>query len=210
MFFSICTNDSIPDTLSIDRTYRNRRRLLLHCPAAPAISRVVRAAHEPPTESVPAARHDGWRATLYDAPFQSGHERTELAFAASARLLCGSRAASGSRNAESTASKLRSSQDGPKRSETTSDLACAKSFPSDTAGSSVYERCSPPRAVSAAPARLTACRRVQSDLFRKPRPIPTPAHSPRIASPVERSSQNNKTTRGGLLRTSLISAADDP
>jgi hypothetical protein len=77
-FFSICTNDSIPDTLVIDRTYET----VAGISSAAMPSRVFASGErgpEPPFGSVPAARHDGWRAYLYDAPLLPGRERIELA-----------------------------------------------------------------------------------------------------------------------------------
>ena len=70
-FFSICTNDSIPDTLVVDRTYETVAGSDSHCPAALRFSPSGRAAASHRQESVPAVRHDGWRAFIHDAPFWS-------------------------------------------------------------------------------------------------------------------------------------------
>jgi hypothetical protein len=153
-FFSICTNGTFPDTLDIDRMYEPVAGSSCIALPLPLIKRAVRAAHEPPTESICAGRHDGWRATIHDAPFQSSRERIELAFPAIARQLAADERHS-AQEASSPGSEAPDSHDGSNLSEMTCRQRCTWSFPSDTAGSRRLKRRSPqPRFLRYGP-RLT-------------------------------------------------------
>jgi hypothetical protein len=79
-------------------------------------------------------RIDEWRATLYDAPFESGPESAHLAFVAISRKFA-ALDRHPAREASSLGSEARSSQHGSRGSETNSRLPCARSIPSDSAPS---------------------------------------------------------------------------
>jgi hypothetical protein len=79
-------------------------------------------------------RIDEWRATLYDAPFESGPESAHIAFAAISRKFA-ALDRHPAREASSLGFESRSSQHGSRGSETNSRLPCARSIPSDTAPS---------------------------------------------------------------------------
>jgi hypothetical protein len=203
-FVSICTNDSFPDTLGIDRTYETVAGLSC-MPCRRRLPRARRAAYEPSTESVRAARHDGWRATIYDAPVESGHERIGRVFAPISRHFA-AEDRDPARKASSLGCEARSSHDGSNRSETNSRLPCARSFPSDAPGSGAFQRrFPPPRSQRRRPRLLPHAERPVREQYRSFTCSP-----PRVSIASREIVTNNKTTRGSPLRTSLISAGRRP
>ena len=160
-FFSICTNDSIPDTLAVDRTYETVAGFSIDRPAAPAFSRAASAAasHGPGQY----LRRDtmGGERFLYDAPFWLGRERIELAEAEVARHYCGRSVALGSRNFEPwpASSFVR---DGTKRGETTPDCPVrSRSRATRPVRASMLRRSPPRRLTRGAGLVRPACRRLQ-------------------------------------------------
>ena len=138
-------------------------------------------------QSLRAVRHNGWRATIYDAPVESGEKRIGHAFAAISRHFA-ARDRAPARAVPSPGREARSSQGGSNRSETNSRLPCARSFPSHAAASCGFSRSFPRRPPGGAD---PACCRMPSNLLTSNRD-PTPAHPPAYRSPVQRSSRITK------------------
>ena len=141
-FFSICTNDSFPDTLYLDRTYETVAGF--SCIPLP-----------PPLIGERQERTTSRRQSHYVRRDTMGGERSYTMLRLSLvmrELSLPSQRLTGkslsdewhsARKSPSLGSEARSSQDGSKRSETTSSLPCARWSPSDTAGSSAFKRRSP-------------------------------------------------------------------
>jgi hypothetical protein len=110
------------------------------------------------------------------------------------------------RKASSLGCEVRSSQDVSNRSETNSRLPCARSFPSDAAGSRGYEQRFPqPRSPRRGPRLVPHAERLSRKQYRSDSSSP-----PRVSFASREIVTNNKTARGCLLRTSLISAGRRP
>ena len=202
-FVSICTNGSFLDTLGVDRTYET----------VAGVSRIV----QPP----PSRRRPGPRAgdmvkacggdmmsgerqytMLRLSPALSALTLPSQRSPANLRLLIGSRL----EKARARVSEARSSEHGSCGSETNSRLPCARSIPSNKAPScgSELPLAQPQtlrRWLSVPPvAGRPVCRQFRSD---------TGSHS-RASIASREKVTNNKTTRGSLLRASLIADCSRP